>query len=387
MIEIYMNILFLNIGPANPLIGGVQAVSYSLYKYFKERGHRVIMLSWTGSGKTGTDFTRLPNPEKILSHDNKNAIDNIIKTYDIDIVMNHTCLNPVYAEAVKYIKIKFNIPIVSVYHNSPFGIFGIRKYPRLAAIKNRTIYNIIDATIKRLFVIKYHRRLSMLAAYSDKVAMLSDCFIPEFLFFARKKHAPKMMSMPNPLKFSIPEHKPTNKENIVLFVGRLSKEKGLNLLIDIWARIENRFPDWRLLIVGDGPERESTEERIKKYDLKQVEMLGFKSPEPYYAKAKIFCMTSIFEGFGLVLIEAMAYGVVPLAFNSYANLADIITDGRTGFVIPPFNVDYYANKVAELINDPQQCRRLSENAYRESFNYELERISSEWEHLFLQLIT
>lgn len=314
-------------------------------------------------------------------------MDNIIRTYDIDIVMNHTCLNPPYAEAVRYIKKKWNIPIVSVYHSSPFGMFGIRKYPQMAAIQNKWIYYIVDAVIKRLFVIKYHRHLSMLATYCDKVVMLSDCFIPEFLYFAGKKHTPKMMSMPNPLKFKIQEYVPiTKKENIILFVGRLSKEKGLNLLIDIWAKIESRFPDWHLMIIGDGPERESTEERILKNDLKRVKILGFQSPEPYYAKAKIFCMTSLLEGFGLVLIEAMSYGVVPLAFNSYANLTDIITDGHTGFVIPSFNVDYYANKIAELINDPQLCCQLSVNAYHESFNYDLERIGSKWELLFQQLI-
>lgn len=382
-----MNILFLNISEANPVKGGVPAVAYVLYKYFKEHGHSVVMLSWKSAGKSGRDFLCLPDHNKVLSSENMQAICDIIKRHDIDIVMNHTCLNPVYAEAVRYIKIKFGVPVVSVYHSSPFGMFGIRKYPMLAAIKNKTIYNIIDTAIKRLFVIKYHRHLSMLAQYSDKVAMLSERFIPELLYFAGKGHAPKMMAMANPLKFQVPERKPeTDKENVVLFVGRLSREKGLDYLIDIWARIENRFPDWKLMIVGDGPERKKTEDKIKEYGLRHVEMLGFQSPEPYYAKAKIFCMTSIFEGFGLVLIEAMAYGAVPIAFNSYANLTDIITDGQTGFVIPTFDVNYYAERVMELMNNPERCGTMSKIAYKESLNYELERIGLKWEQLFMQLI-
>lgn len=75
-------------------------------------------------------------------------------------------------------------------------------------------------------------------------------------------------------------------------------------------------------------------------------------------------MTSLFEGFGLVLTEAMYYGVVPLAFNSYANVGDIINDKVNGFIIPPFDIKEYADKISSLIDNETLRLQMSEAAIK-----------------------
>ena len=129
------------------------------------------------------DFIFLPNPQTLFSRENREYLDEIISQYQIQIIFNHTCLSPSFSYILQYIKKKHkSIKIVSVYHNSPFGIYGIRKYPRLAELKCERLKLIIDSVIRHLFWIKYHNLLKMQAKFSDKIVMLSEKFIPEYLF-------------------------------------------------------------------------------------------------------------------------------------------------------------------------------------------------------------
>ena len=115
--------------------------------------------------------------------------------------------------------------------------------------------------------------------------------------------------------------------------------------------------------------------------------MGFQKPEPYYNKAKIFCMTSLYEGFGLVLVEAMKYGVVPFAFKSYPNVVDIINDGKDGVLVSPFDVEEYASKLRELMTNPDKLQVLSKQAEMKSREFSIEKIGLRWEVLFKKTIT
>ena len=353
-----------------------------LYLYLKGRGHNVTMLAGHKSVEPPNgDFVFLPDGDsQLLTAANEAFIDVIIEKHRVQLVFNHTCLDADMSVIVRYLKRK-GLKIISVYHNSPFGIYGIRKYPRLCNTKNNVVKRVLDGVIRRLFYVKYHKLLSMQAEYSDRVVLLSDKFTPEYLFFAGRRHAPKMAAMPNPLTI---ERVPAGvaKENVVLFVGRLASEKGLPYLLAVWKRLEDKYPDWQLWIVGDGSERARAEVLARRYRLKRCTFYGRRKPEPFYAKAKIFCMTSLFEGFGLVLVEAMAYGVVPLAFDSYANVGDIITDGQDGFLVKPFDVDVYAAKVARLMDDESLRSRMAAAGVVKSKAFSLDEIGRKWERMF-----
>ena len=124
-----MNILFLTKGTANPITGGVSSVPFYYYTFFKQRGYNILMLGGEKTIETeNKDFIFLPNPQKLRSRENKKYLDEIISQHQIQIVFNHTCLSPSFSYIVQYIKEKYEyIKIVSVYHSSPFGIYGIRK--------------------------------------------------------------------------------------------------------------------------------------------------------------------------------------------------------------------------------------------------------------------
>lgn len=219
----------------------------------------------------------------------------------------------------------------------------------------------------------------------DKIVTLSASFIPHFYEFA--PHAPKnkVVSISDPNTYEEPVVK-TNREKIVLFVGRLdNKAKGVDRLLRIWKQVESEQNNWKLKIVGDGQDKMMLMDLSKKLQLHQVSFEGFQTPKPYYEEASIFCMTSTFEGFGMVLTEAMQHGVVPIAFNSYDALKDIVTDGYNGIVIPAFDEMQFAQKLKYLIEHVEILKSMSEQAIVDSKRFSRERIAVEWYNLIESL--
>ena len=118
-------------------------------------------------------------------------------------------------------------------------------------------------------------------------------------------------------------------------------------------------------------------------NLKRVVFHGFQSPEEFYIKAQALCMVSNYEGFGMVLVEAMQYGCVPFAFDSFAALPDIIDDGINGYRIPPFNEEIYVQRIVDFI---KKTREEKEKIYNASMSkaklFSVENIAKEWIRLF-----
>ena len=119
----------------------------------------------------------------------------------------------------------------------------------------------------------------------------------------------------------------------------------------VWKKLQEQLPDWNLVIVGDGPFSNEMKQLSKKLSLQRVEFAGFANPIKYYKESSIFCLTSNHEGWGLVLTEAMQFGCVPIAFDSFESIHEIIEDGKNGFLVKPFDIDKYADKVLRLADN------------------------------------
>ena len=212
----------------------------------------------------------------------------------------------------------------------------------------------------------------------DKIVTLSPAFVPHFHSLAPLTLAGKVIAIPNPNTYEEPVTR-TSAEKIVLFVGRLdNKTKGIDRLLRIWSKVEPKAPDWTLQIVGDGQDKEMLMDIACRLKLNRASFEGFRLPKPYYEKASIFGMTSTFEGFGMVLTEAMQHGVVPIAFNSYDALTDIVTDGQDGLLIPAFDEDAYAARMLELIKKEETLRRMSVRAAASSNKFSRDIVARQW---------
>ncbi len=175
----------------------------------------------------------------------------------------------------------------------------------------------------------------------------------------------------------------------VLYVGRLSyNDKRVDRLLRIWAMVSVEHPDWTLKIVGDGPERASLEDMAVRLGITDtVKFCGYTAdPSPYYAEASILCLTSEFEGWPLVLVEAQAAGVWPVAFGCSAGIRELIGDGGTrGSVVTPYSENEYAATLSGLMSDPERIAALRPAMIESTHRYAPEVIAGKWKDLFEEI--
>lgn len=182
-----------------------------------------------------------------------------------------------------------------------------------------------------------------------------------------------------------------DKSRTILFVGRLSYfDKRVDRLLRIWKKAQDRLPDYRLQIVGDGPERQALMEMARNMGLKRVSFEGYHPDvSGYYRNASISCLTSTSEGWPLCLTEAQANGVIPIAFGCTGGVREILSpDGANGFIVKPFRIRKFADTLVRVANMPEtEKMEIRHNAVRKAAEYSIDTICSRWISLFDSLIT
>lgn len=116
--------------------------------------------------------------------------------------------------------------------------------------------------------------------------------------------------------------------------------------------------------------------------ISNIRFVGYQDPLSYQLESSIFCLTSSYEGWGMVLTEAMQCGAVPVAFNSFASVTDIIDDGRNGVLIKPFSIKQYEKALRQLMDNPDLLNRMSKYAQQDIKRYSVENVVDQWEALF-----
>jgi GalNAc-alpha-(1->4)-GalNAc-alpha-(1->3)-diNAcBac-PP-undecaprenol alpha-1,4-N-acetyl-D-galactosaminyltransferase len=186
----------------------------------------------------------------------------------------------------------------------------------------------------------------------------------------------------NPLK--IPNLK-LNKENIILAVGRLDKQKGFDNLIKAYSKLKT---DWKLYIAGEGVERKNLENLIKSFSLKnRVILIGNqRNIFEWYAKATIFVLSSKKEGFPNVLLEAMAFGCAVISFDCPYGPGEIIENEKNGILVENQNIDKLAENLQRLIDNKKLRGRLSKEAVKVREKYDIKKIADEWEKVIKEIV-
>ena len=191
----------------------------------------------------------------------------------------------------------------------------------------------------------------------------------------------------NPLGFSS-EKKSDVSQKTLLYVGRLErKQKGIDMLISMAEELicKRGFTDWKLKIIGSGSGYEETRQQIEQCNLqKVVELLGEqKDVIKYYTTSAVFLSTSRWEGFGLVIIEAMECGLPVVSFRTDGP-SEIISDGENGYLIDNYNMEQYMEKLELLMRDEDLRRKMSEQAIRRAKDFHIENIIAQWEKVCME---
>lgn len=193
------------------------------------------------------------------------------------------------------------------------------------------------------------RHLSRL--FSDNIITLTER--DKEIWQQRTVGRAKIFAIPNPSPYPISDHTPTLNNKIVLAVGRLTYQKGFDLLLQAWAILKTKpeAQDWILQIVGEGEDKPLLDSLIHSLNLTDsVTIYSFSNQVSlYYQNASIYCMSSRFEGLGMVLIEAQSFGLPCVSFDCDIGPREIIEHGVSGYLVEPNNVVHLADNLSSLI--------------------------------------
>lgn len=348
-------------------VGGVERVTVSVANELVRRGWRVSVAAFEIQKDSLVESFDKRIAVETLSFPayrwrNVRRLRQILRKHDVDVVINQWAL-PFPVTLMLRLAMKKRTKLIAFHHTMPNRNNRISKANGLKS----WLWEMLSA-----FNLRFVYR------FSDAYGVLSESFKGVFSEFTGQKDIRKVWVIPNPV--DLPAPRGLAKENVILYVGRLSlSEKRIDRVIEVWKRLALRLPDWSLEIVGDGPDRQAVETLAT--GLPRITFCGFQDPSSYYERAKVLLLTSDFEGFGLVLVEAMAYGCVPVAYASFTSVHDIIDDGN-GLTVPmPWDTERFSKAVLDLIKDQGRWSEMSKCGGGTAARYQLTEVVDQYESL------
>lgn len=253
----------------------------------------------------------------------------------------------------------------------PFIIPNKKNIKKIGSQHNPISYNLIYSIIRKISL----KRL-------DKYILLNETMQEDFL---KHYNFGNTCIIENPNQINGKKSDLNNK--IVIAVGRMTEQKNFETLINMWSDIKEKNINWTLRIIGDGPLREELLNQIKKLNLEDViELKSFNSNiENEYYKADILAMTSIYEGFGLVLVEAQSCGLPTIAFDCPTGPRNIINEGIDGYLIENGDAKQFIKKLDDLMNNSEMKFKMGKNAIENSKRFDIEIITEKWIKLFNEI--
>ena len=193
--------------------------------------------------------------------------------------------------------------------------------------------------------------------------------------------------IPDPLSIS-PNKQSSLSSKRIITIGRYSFEKGWDLLLRIWALVEKEYKDWQLDVYGMGDPTPYVRMLDNlSIDKKRCHLnASLVSVEEGYLRSSILVQPSRTEGFGLVIVEAMACGLPVIAFDCENGPRSILTDGEEGYLIPAFDVELFADRLKKLISDENLRRNMGDKGQKKSQCYHIDSIGRQWKQLFDDLM-
>lgn len=219
---------------------------------------------------------------------------------------------------------------------------------------------------------KYYPKLNYLATLTD-----DDTLDYKKLFSNEKIQIVKLTNSIPPF-----ESKLSNLEDkTILAAGRLVPQKGFDLLIEAFAKIVDKAPDWKVKIFGAGKDKEMLQDMIAERHLyNNVLLMGpTQEIEKELTRSSIYALSSRFEGFGMVIVEAMQCGVPVVSFDCPKGPGEIIAHNEDGILVEDGNIDAFADALLELIEDKNKRIKFGEKAVENVKRYTIDEIGKQWD--------
>ena len=383
-----MNILFVD--KRFPNIGGVAVVTSMLAKQFLADGHKVYVATLMpklydiieDKPPQGIAVFELNTPTWNLKNIKK--LKNIIIQNDIDIMINQWALRPEIGFICNQARKGTKCKLICELHGAPDTIKMIIEQTE----KIKKSKNVFSKSFHKLKLCIYHviTRFSIRYVYriTNYYVLLSKRFIPKLKQYAKMNDISKVRAIGNAISIPVNGFKYDfeNKKKQLLYIGRMDPyNKRVNRIVEAWEHVYNKYPDWTLELVGEGPQLPDLKQYVQDKSIQRVTFHGFQKEQPikFYEDASILLLTSDLEGFGLVIIEAMQFGVVPVVYGSYDAVYDIIDHGINGYITSvPYDRNETIKYICRIMDDDIQRRTMAISAIDKSKKFTLSNIKNEW---------
>lgn len=369
----------------DPSRGGMEKVTYLLTRELACRGYDIYAIH---TNNLPVDKTLYSHYKALYQGDSTRLSDipgiiAFVNNYHIELFFNQifTCYSSI--ELQKAIKEKTSVVLIDTFHTTPSLLNSLKVFHRPLPIPrflNRILFGIHKAVNLKP---RYRKGNRFSYELCDAFVMLSKNYFSEFANDNKIKDTCKFYAIANPCEavFYNPE---IPKEKIILVVARLNnQQKRIDRILRFWRKFHQKGDGWKLMIVGDGADKEMLNKMAKGLGLTDYSFEGHSdTPIDYYSRAMIFMMTSDVEGFGMTLIEAMSVGCVPVAMNCFSALSDIITDKQNGMIVSKDDISEMVTAAEYII---AHFDRMSDQARESVKRFDVKTIANKWEELFNRL--
>lgn len=198
---------------------------------------------------------------------------------------------------------------------------------------------------------------------------------------------PGIRVIPNAANFIADKYSDCTAKRVIA-VGRLDYQKSFDRLILVWEKVHEKMQDWRLDIFGQGEWKDMLQGMIDERGLQDVVRINAptKNIGKEYSESSMLVMSSHYEGFPMVMIEAMACGLPAVSFDFKCGPKDIIKDGENGVIVPDGDIDALAEAMMTLMEDEEQRKRMGENAKKVVETYSEEKVMNKWVSLYEEIV-
>lgn len=361
--------------------GGLQKISLLISQELIKVGHKVVVVDNHSAPIDKLSYLSImPVFEIIQSYlpikENLDVFTGIIKRHNIEIII----YQGFFQRVNKFLNIWHkcdNTPILSVYHSSP----DISLPRGKNGIEDKGFKGIVKKILYPLYL-KYARYrvaefLRTPANFSKEIILLAPGYVDLYKKLSGYCGEPKVISnfvtsSKNAITFS--------KHKQIIYVGRMEESsKKVYRAIKIWEAISDKMPEWQFLLAGEGRCSQVYRNYVNQNNIPRLKFLGhLNDPTQLYSESSILLLTSDKEGFGLVIVEGMLKGCVPVIYNSYLAAEDIIDNEVNGILVTPFDQHEFISRLTDLMTNESKLEEMSKNAIKKARKFLPENIMPLW---------
>lgn len=370
--------------------GGAERITIDIARYLNDvGGYEVYVYATRVDSSLVTDelndiLTIRMIPSQAVQARRSDAVEKLIVSDSIDILVQVT--KPL--QGIREIKERTGCKTVVACHGEPFWQRHAITFRRQKGLIRKMMWNLYnkkryeDGTLAMKKAIERTRKEYTV---SDAYTVLCDSYKNQIAdVLGIEAVTSQIYPIENPERPV--ENVCWEKEPVVMFCGRFENwSKRIDRLLRIWKKVQDKMPQWRLVLVGDGADSAMLKGMAVELGLERVFFEGMQNNiSEYYDRASVVAMTSETEGWPLALSEAQAYGCIGVAFGCTAGVSEILgPDGECGFIIPPFDEEMFAETLVKIsvMSDDEQMR-IRRNAVEKRLKYAPEVIAEKWKSLF-----